>query len=216
MISICMAYYNRHKALKKTIESYEKWYQDLDLEIVIVDDGSDKPPDIHSSLRISIITLPKSKPLNPCVPLNRAVKESIGSRIVITNPEEEHRHPALYDMLWRWDDKTDVIVSPSMDEERGWVAGPKVKYPDPMPENAHYHFCMLMHRDLFPGFDEDYRFGQAYDDNDFIWRLDRAGAKFTCSDVPTYHNSNLHEPLNWKLPLNEELFFTKWPHLKNQ
>jgi len=211
-----MAYFNRREALLKTLASYEKWYRHLDIEIIICDDGSEPPLfDINTTLPHKILRLPKSPALNPCVPLNHAVNASVGDVIVITNPEDEHRSPALYDMLARLRDKKDYVTAPCFDEKRGWIAGPNVDYPLAMPENAHFHFCALMHRSLFPGFDEDYRNGQAFEDNDFVCRLANAGANFICSEVPVHHN---HVATKWhgSTQQNYDLLVKKWPCITSQ
>lgn len=216
MISVCMAFYNRFDVLHKTLASYVTHYKDLDLEIVIADDGSDMPlllpvnKDCFGPFPVKIINMPESDPLNPCVPLNKAVEASSGDRIILTNPEDEHRFPALYDMLWRHNDSKDVICAPCYDEQRGMLAGKDAVFGTPMPPNAQLHFCMLMDKSLFPGFDEDYRFGQGYEDNDFAWRLYEKGAEFTLSDVPVHHN---HVKTQWNLPSNELMFYEKHPEL---
>lgn len=213
MISICMAYYNRREQLQVTLDSYEKWYADLDLEIVICDDGSDEVLEFDTPFKSRILHLAKSKPLNPCVPLNRAVEASSGHLIVITSPEIEHRHAALYDMLWRWNDEKDCITATCFDDRRGVLASQDMQHAFPVPEGANFHFCVLMHRNLFPGYDEDYRFGQAFDDNDILWRLKERNANFVTSDIPVYHN---HSPVQWKLPLNDKLFAEKWPEARRR
>lgn len=54
-----------------------------------------------------------------------------------------------------------------------------------IPEGAGFHFCAMMTRELYEtvgGFSEEYRDGQGFEDNDFLWKLREAGATFKILD----------------------------------
>jgi len=97
MISIVMTYYNRPSQLYFTLESI-RMQQVKDVEIIIVDDGSDDKDaallvvgqfcDLHTK----VISIPKSDKwwINPCIPYNKGFKEAAGDIIIIQNAECLH------------------------------------------------------------------------------------------------------------------------------
>lgn len=216
-ISVCMAYYNRREQLENSIRAYEITYDDLELSVV---DDRSRPslvfPATRFDVKFSAIDSDIHTPLNPCVPLNKAVNQSSHDVVVITNPEVMHPYPTLYAMLDVLDDNS--YVTARCIDSRGVIAGAEVDYNTagrlPVPDGAHFHFCAMLTRSLWEksgGFDEDYRHGQACEDNDFLWRLERIGADFKHVEVPVYH---IKSDVKWNLPHNKELFFSKWPHLR--
>lgn len=74
----------------------------------------------------------------------------------------------------------------------------------------------MLHREFFDqvgGFDEQYRDGQGYEDNDFLWALHKHGARFAiCDDLVTDH---LPCPRSqWPAggaARNKAIFERKWP-----
>ena len=213
-----MPYYDRAERLSASIASLERWYYAEDMEIIIVDDGSPDLVILESILDVTVIALPGPKPpRNPCVPINEGVNYAKGEYIVLTSPEVVHTDPALFSLFKLHTEPNDVVSAVCFDPERGYLAGiatPRGGGRGPMPDGADFPFCTLLTRDFFieaGGYDEDYRTGQGYDDNDFLWRLYHAGANFKRSpdDVVTHH----HEKTEWKMKSNESLFRKKWPDL---
>lgn len=214
MISICMAYYNRQERLNDALLKYDELYSDLDLEIIIVDDGSDEHVEVDTTFPHTVLTLPKSPPRNPCIPFNLAIQQAGGDRIILTSPEVVHRTPVILDMVEAWESKMDFVQASVFDHERGYLTGPTSgKNRGPMPEGAYPPNCALFSKELYVasgGYDPDYRNGRGWDDNDFLWRLYYAGARFKLIPGVVYH---VHERTQWKMPSNEPLFKQKWPDL---
>lgn len=218
MISVCVPYWQRQSALDRMFADFGRLYSHLELEIVVCDDGSAVPAVVPRGAKL--VRLPgKAGPLNPCVPINAAVAASSGDVIVLTNPEIEHREPVLSEMLHLLEDPDDYVVARCWDVDREmWLADESVDYSKngrlPVPPGGHFHFCAMLRRSLWEkagGFDEGYRHGQACDDNDWLWRLHRVGARFRLARDVVYHH---HSRLRWNLPHNRELFFRKWPELR--
>ena len=94
MISLCMPYWQRQPELDRSLAAYRRVYGDrLALEVSIADDGSPAPVRAPECI---VTTLPaKNVGLNPCVPINAAVRASSADVIVLTNPEIEHREDVL-------------------------------------------------------------------------------------------------------------------------
>lgn len=179
-ISVCMAYFNRPDELKRSMDAYAKVYPDLDIEFSICDDGSLMPPPV-GCVKHKLFCLPqKGFALNPCVPINHAVRNATRDIIVLTNPEVEHREPVLYDMLEALTSPNDYVMTGCRDTRAAeWYAGPKAPVApvggrQPKPPKTHLHFCTMFHKALFEragGFDEAYRNVPGCDDNDWLWRL---------------------------------------------
>ena len=195
-ISVCLPYYKRAAALERFKKENIR-----NLEISVFDDGAEK-----------------DYPLNPCVPINKAIRQSTGSIICLTNPEIEGWSGALLEMADLLENKNDYVMARCWDVERDmWLADKSVDYSKdgrlPVPPGAHFHFCVMFYRELFDlvgGFDEDYRHGQACEDNDWLWRLHTYGVNFILSKAIVFHHDT---KLNWNLPHNKKLFFEKWPQL---
>ena len=216
MISVCAPYWRRQRALDRMVDVYTRLYRHLDLEISICDDGSPEPAVVPPF--VTLTRLPtKDHPLNPCVPMNRAVAASSGDILVLTNPELTHRESVLDGMLALLETEDDYVMARCYDEGWGrWLAGPDVDFTAhgrlPVPPGGQFHFCVMLHRSLWDragGFDEDYRHGLACDDNDWLWRLHRAGARFRLAEGVVYHDSS--ERVQWGLRHNRDLFYRKWP-----
>jgi GT2 family glycosyltransferase len=216
MISVVMPFWCRQEALDRAFAIYGELYRDLPIEFSVCDDGSDPQVSMAKASHPFTVTLlpKKARALNPCVPINRAVEASTGDVIVLTNPEIVHTERTLEKMLELLTGDDDYVMASCLDSSGQWLAGSKVRYDQngrlPVPDGGHFHFCSMFHRSLWEkagGFDEDYRNGQACDDNDWLWRLHRAGAVFKlCESVVTHYRSQL----KWNLPHNRELFMAKW------
>lgn len=194
-----MPYWNRQRELDRSLAAYAALYPDLDIEFSICDDGSTVPVVAPGCI---VTTLPqKDYALNPCVPINVAVRASTKDVIVLTNPEIEHREPVLAAMLDALQDENDYVTTGCLDTKNGmWLAGPQTKYGqegrEPSPPGGHFHFCTMFHRALFDrigGFDEQYRTGQGCDDNDWLWALYAAGVKFKHVDGVVWHHRTPHK-----------------------
>ena len=96
MISICMPYWDRQTQLDSSLDLYRALYPDVDLEVSIADDGSQTP--VYATGCLITFLPKKAAALNPCVPINVAVKASHGDVIVLTNPEVHHRDQILQEM----------------------------------------------------------------------------------------------------------------------
>lgn len=197
-ISVCMPYWQRQAHLNRSLAAYARLYSHLDLEISICDDGSPTPVQAPGCV---ITSLPKKKiGMNPCVPMNAAVRASSGDIIVLTNPEIEHREDVLSGMLALLREPNDYVTTGCRDADGTWIAGPHYDYNGhghmPRPPRAHYHFCAMLTRDLFEqagGFDEGYRAGRACEDNDFLWRCSEVGANFVEAPGAVWHYRTPHE-----------------------
>lgn len=97
MISIVMAYYNRKPQLLNTLKTIGWSKKAKDIEVIIVDDGSDgdhRLEDIFDKFSFELKVIRKEKKdkwyTNPCVPFNVGIKEAKGSVVIIQNPECAH------------------------------------------------------------------------------------------------------------------------------
>ena len=72
----------------------------------------------------------------------------------------------------------------------------------------------MMYKEFFDevgGFDEAYREGQGYEDNDFLWELHRQGASFEIRD--DLQVNHIDTPVSWPLggvERNAAIFNEKW------
>jgi hypothetical protein len=224
-----MPYWKRPGVLLANVESYSRLYSNEDLELVICDDGSGDSLDIPVlPWPWMIVHLPrKDRALNPCVPINRAVVASSGEVVVLTNPEVVHREPILQrmgDYLFALGPRGYVAAACWGGIRRGWYCHSTDMPPDdltgraPRPKGAGLHFCAMMRRSLFDevgGFSEIYRDGQGYEDNDFLWKLHRAGAAFKIADDLVCDHA-MCPPCEWPrggIARNRMIFEAAWPHL---
>lgn len=218
MISIILPYWNRQAAADKALDLIAKNYADLDLEVVVVDDGSPKPfrhpgfnPDIKPVLRL--VTLPrKFEPKATCVPWNRGVSAASGDVIALSSIEMLHETPVLGEMrdeLMRGDKNTYVSAAVFCPEQNRWHAHSSLNKP---PLN----FMTMLHRDLWDrsgGMDEDYRDGICFDDNDFLKRLEKAGMHYVYrDDLVVKHPRGGAKAINPPIAheRNRRLFESKW------
>lgn len=216
MISVCMPHWNAIVKLYETVESLRK---EVDVEIIVADDGSALAPTISG---VRVIRLPrKDHALNPCVPINRAVGAARGPLVALTNPGTRFS----YGML---DSLADSVITPlhyvtaaCRDPATGrWLAHSSVTGGEygrlPMPPGSSFHFLAVFHLDLWAktgGFCCEYRDGQACEDNDWLWRLDAAGATFVQRDDVVVENER--STTTWPaggLERNRAILERRWGH----
>lgn len=189
MISLVLPYWQRQAAAVAGLESLARHYAGLDLEVVLVDDG-DPVPFVAPALplNLKVVRLPeKAGPMSPCVPINRGVAASSGDVVALSCPEMLHERPILGGMLSELQARGALAyVSAAVwaPESNGWHVHSSLKR-DPL------NFMTMMRRSLWDaagGFDEDYREGMAFEDDDFLNRLRRAGASFVIRDDLVIHH----------------------------
>lgn len=226
MISLVLPYWDRFEAATASLKRLADLYQGLDLEVIVVDDGSPQPFEAPPGLPIDVqvIRLPKKTvPLNPCVPINVGVAAARGEVIALSNPENLHRGQvlnAMLDELSRGSWQTYVMAAAWHVEGRCWHCHSSLGAPVvdgvQMPSGSHYHFMSMMRRELWDaarGFDEDYREGAGYDDPDFVLRLARAGARFVLRDDLVVDHVRTKSRASWSPAMfmkNRSVFLEKW------
>lgn len=199
MISICMAYYNRRDQLAKTIESIKASNEEY--EIILVDDGSEPNQaliDIDSPGYRSISS-PKDKTwVNPCIAYNKAISHAKGDIIIIQNPECMHvgnvlkyvkdnlkKYQYMAFSCLSWDQSeynpNEIINYPAGGQcQKGW-------YHHPVYNNRPYHFCCALHKEnlnKLKGFDERFKDGPCYDDDDLVRRVQKLGLQIVSPTEP--------------------------------
>lgn len=226
MISLIWPYWDRQSVADMALRRLVALYTELDMEIVVVDDGSPRPYQVpvETPWPVRVLRLPaKTQALNPCVPINVAVREAAGSVIALSGPDVWHRSPVLQRMRRQLDQPSahGVYVTAACWFAPGncWhahsSARPTVEGIE-MPEGAHYHWLAMLSRDLWDaagGFDEEYRNGAAYDDPDWLLRLQRAGAEFIMRDDLVVDHIRSEARARWPAGANERnrlLFRSKW------
>ena len=225
LISVCLAHWNRQRALDRMFACYSEQYDLhryplLPLEFSICDDGSDVIPEVPPGTSIVTLLPKKPEPLNPCVPINMAIAKSTDDIIVLTSPEVEHREPVLLTMIDMMDEPVDYVTASCRDVDGEWLAGPETRHGkggrSAVPPGGEFHFCAMFTRELWQeagGFDEDYRNGQACDDNDWLWRAYEVGARFKHAPVTVWHSRS---GVRWRLKHNRALFEQKWPERRRR
>lgn len=223
MISICMAYRERPEALKATLLRYAEVERDVDMEVVVVDDGSPRNPaqpvvdELGDDLpfRVEVMTLnERDHLLNPCVPLNRATETAKGDLLLITSPEVRPHEATLQRMadICR-PNLNRVTVGAVWCTKRGWISH-SVEAP------YRYHFANMVSTAFWRsmgGFDEEYREGYCFDDPDLVKRLDAASCSWSFIDSPHFDHvmgedgeSKDPKPPKEKWTLNRDLYVSKW------
>ncbi len=238
-ISIVMGYYNRKSLLVPTLASIQKSGYVGDIELCICDDGSDEENRLSEAflrekvskriaIKLDVVQHNEKKWINPCIPYNRALKLAAGDILLIQNPECMHKGDVIsyvasrltYD-LWM------SFACFGLDEE----SSEKVLQPDKFDRSiggawynhsvhrpAGYHFCAAIYKtdfDRVGGFDESYKDGIGYDDDDLLFRLKREGVEIQCLDetVPfvfhLYHPSQYNASGNAALILRNKKIYEK-------
>lgn len=205
-ITICMPYFERLERLKKTVTSfissgYFRGGSHCSVGLSIVDDGSIDEPcavylkEIGAYINIRHSALPPKKMWkNPCVPINRAARQTSSPLILLQSPETYHPKPVVEGMANLMTTYKDIILCPTRaTNHKGieWYAHPDIR-------PVKYWFCQLMSRDFFEevgGFDESFREGHSYDDDDFADRLSNAGAQWRW-----FNGEVIHEKAPCKRP----------------
>lgn len=208
-VSVCVPYWipsGDCDDLRRTAESVP-----VECDLVLCDDGSPvKYPWRATRQANAYVMLPrKDVALNPCVPLNAAVAHSTRSIVVLTNPGIEIPAGGLERMLAELDEDT-YVAAACRDGDGRWLCHSTWRSSETLPPGAGFHFLAMFTRSLFDragGFDERYRNGQAYEDADFLWRLQSAGAAFKILDdlVVSHRRSTTQWP-SGGLERNRELY----------
>ena len=195
-ISIVMSYINRSTQLKHTLHTIRKSsYKNI--EVVVVDDGSIPEHRLEQfimdfDMEVVLIRIePQDKKwINPCVPYNIALDKATGDIIIIQNPEVCHVGDIItYCKENASDDKyiTFSVISSLNEAENHKIynyQGEELDivnafaahswYNHPIHRNSQFHFLSCMTRKTLEkvgGFNEDFKNGLSYDDDEFVGRL---------------------------------------------
>lgn len=226
VFSVVMPYWKRPEALSYALFRMAQTYPTINMEIIIVDDGSGDLRLDEYPWEVRVLTLPeKSAALNPCVPFNAGVAAARSDVIVLTNPEIIHDVPVFEKMLGELGElgRDGYVMAATWCQDEGkWHCHSSMPRLNVLgvehPEGSGLHFCAMLHKSLYEkagGFDEEYRDGAGYEDNDFVMRLGKIGAVFKiCDDLQVLHPKN-GARTSWPegaFERNAELFLTKWRH----
>jgi GT2 family glycosyltransferase len=223
-ISIVMAYHNRRIQLIKTLNSINKTnYDKSKLEIIIINDCSSDEhnindlPIVFNKLNIKLLNTNKiSKDwVNSCVPYNMGFNYVKYDKIIIQNPECYHNDDILsytYDNLTNKNYLSFGCYSLN-NEESNSITFDHIKpldqkfglacssgwYNHTEYRPSYYHFCSAITKnnlDKLNGFDEDFKDGIGWDDNEFLYRIKLLDLSTEIINEPFVyhqaHNSNIY------------------------
>lgn len=223
-ISIVMAYHNRREQLLRTLSSILLTKYDLNkLQIIIVDDCSnsenmlDDIVNLYPSLNIKLIKINVNdkKWVCSCIPFNIGFNDIKYNKVIIQNPESYHNGDILSDVNRRLTDDNYLTYSCYSLSESEYCNNDynNIQYTDIKPKYAcssgwynhskynpkYYHFLSsITTKNLFKinGFDEDYKDGIGFDDNEILHRIKLLGLGIEIVDQPfifhQWHESIYH------------------------
>lgn len=199
-VSIILPYYNRKMLLEETLNSFQHFYCDNpQLEIVVVDDCSDEESRIEELIKqyeldIHLIRIQQRTGVNPCYSYNVGVRQSTGDIIVLSSPEIFHTENMfeISDDFEKLSDKVYFQFSVFCLVKRMIVFDKRVfvenmgragysyanEYGSWYTHSRYRPSCLnffsALTRDNYyklSGFDERFRHGTGYDDEEFKLRV---------------------------------------------
>ena len=218
-ISIVMTYHDRRELLIRTLDSINKSLFDKNkLEIIIVNDASSKEHQINDlkdkygylNLKIINIKEKQKKWTNSCIPYNIGFNYIKYDKVIIQNPECYHNGDILthvynnlndndylsygcYSLTWQNTDNYNYKnvkinnIGNNQATADGW-------YNHSIYRPVGYHFCSsITYNNLckLNGFDERYKDGIGYDDNEWVERVKKLGLNFKIIDNPfVFHQAH--------------------------
>ena len=224
MISIIWPYWDRQAVAERSLSLMATHYAGLDLEVIVVDDGSAEAFEVPAGLpfQVRVISLPrKDVAKNPCVPINVGVRCSLGDVLVLSGPDVLHTKPVLRQMLNSLRGPSGYVMAACRMGARWLCHSSLVRRDDTdvgswLPRGSGYHFLSMLKPVLWYAagrFDQDYRDGAGYDDADFVRRLDRVGAEFVLRDDLVVEHVRDGAHASWSpgsFARNRALFLSKW------
>jgi glycosyltransferase involved in cell wall biosynthesis len=248
-VSIILPYYNRKDLILHTLKSFEYFYYNKDIEIVIVDDVSSDEHrlenEINFNLDIKLIRLENKTGINPCYPYNVGVRESTGDIIILSSPETFHTS-SIFDMSDNFKDLNDNTyllfsvfcltnqvlinefknsnfdvtlelfseISPNLYNnlgENGYSFNNNFGswYTHSIHRPSGLNFFTALTRNKYyelSGFDERFRGGTGFDDDEFKIRLLESGVEFKYNDDVVGIHIN-HEVVNNMPPTTNQNIF---------
>ena len=230
MISIVTAYYNRKKLFIETLKSITK-SQYKDFEVIAVDDASSSKERIEDLISkfpfLKVVRVEKENKWyhNSCIPFNMGLANASGDIIILQNPECLHVHDILSHVVETVNDSNYVSMSvyainesltkvlPMLNKKAFFECLPQRRctdyngwYNHSIHNPTHYHFCAALTRKnitALGGFDERFADGIAFEDNEFIDRVNRLGLnKIISDDISVIHQWH---PRVFKLEIPEHL-----------
>lgn len=221
MISIVSAYYNRKDLLINTLESLKN-SEVKDYEYIVVDDVSSDEhriedlQQVYPNLKVIRIEKEDKWWINPCIPFNIGFKEIKGDIVIIQNPECKHIGDVMKKSLEITDNEYFSFACYSLDKETTYnkvdfeilnvaatMDGQLSWYNHSIYRPKGYHFCSVITKknlEILKGFDPRYSFGLAYDDDEFLFRVNKKGIQVKIIDYPfvahQWHQSVNYSHLN--------------------
>jgi len=245
-VSIVMTSSNRSKQTYYALSTISRdTYKNV--QVILVDDSTSDPIRIDDlrgyPFTIDFVRILPDKKMwgNPCVNYNIGFQFIEGGKVIIQNAEVCHVgnvidyvHTNVNDNTYTvFDVKTtegpqynDILYSRSMINtdiysDKQIFTG-ESWYQSALYRNVRFHFLVAVTVDTFNkigGFSYDYTVGNAYDDNDFVLRIDSLGIHTTsvqhtdvkCGGIHLYHTPS---EIAWggMLPLNDLIFEEKKKH----
>jgi GT2 family glycosyltransferase len=237
-----MAYYNRRSLLINTLQSIAK-SKHKDFEVILVDDASvlsERVEDLVGEFPfLKIIRLERTDKwyTNCCIPYNIGIAQAKGNIVMIQNPECLHTLDILSYVNENINDQlflsmgayacskvsTEVLKAKKADPYFFMKSLPQITFNGSQGWYNHskyrpvfYHFCCALTKknlDVLGGFDERFAKGIAYDDDEFVTRVQRMGLTRVIVDefpvIHQYHSKAEHlavENYREKHERNKKLF----------
>lgn len=215
--SILMPYYNRHIQLVETLQSFQQYKRD-DFEVILIEDDKNVQNAVYHQLLLKIIhqfnTIKITHlrhleaSISPVTMFNMAAKVAKGQYLILTSPECRHEVDILSGLDIEFDNniKSYVICAcQSLNKNDSF----HMWYQHSIHRNAKYHFCSAISRSsyfLIGGFDEQYKDGYCFDDDDFRDTIKKEGIPFVERDdlfVSHQAHDKGYRPINWEVLWNK-------------
>lgn len=218
--SIIMSYFMRDVHLYNTLISFNYHYKNRnDYEVIIIEDIKNKNnKEEHDKLLKVLKFFNKNADKyidikliesggnysNPATLFNQGAKLANGDYLIITNPEVFHKENILKGLDSIIKEKGECYIVCSclsgdienkfIDDFESFNITPKMWYQHSQYRNALFHFCSCISKKKYfeiGGFDERYKNGVAYDDDQFRDDVGRSGILFVISDnLLTIHQNH--------------------------
>lgn len=223
--SFLIPYHDRLPQFERTVDGFAQLYakrSDYELVVILDKKSSHQLADLLNLLWESKIPHRISPAfattMNPAPHFNQAASAARGDFFLLTSPEVYHVVDILSDADHLFEQNSNaylVCACESMTAE----GRHHMWYQHSQLRNKRYHFCSILSRESWGkvgGFDEEYAAGIAYDDDDFLARVEKAQLEIVLRDdllTRHQHHEKPYERTRQRKELvqkNRDLYFRKW------